>query len=223
MIALLNARQLFFTRTDTFQDDYEGSVTRGTWLRLSQNPGLAAQLREARIGFKQMVYASCWHMNNGESEAMWRLYCPTNSGVALQTTYERLDRSLPTQGVFLGKVSYVDYHDEAGATEESIPNALSALMHKRSAFAHEQEVRAVIWPAAAGLVEFLKEGEVPRREEPRRVIGVPWDINETIEHIWVCPYAEEWYKDVVKTVLQRFAPDILDRLKWSQMKGVPLY
>src|SRR5882724_5504041 len=35
------------------------------------------------------IACSCWHMNEGESDAMWRLYCQ-ESGVAIQSTVERL-------------------------------------------------------------------------------------------------------------------------------------
>jgi hypothetical protein len=66
-----------------------------------------------------------------------------------------------------------------------------------------------------------REGETP--QEPPLVHRVPWDINATVQRVYVCPYAQAWYRDVVEKVLQAFAPELVSRLEWSQMKGVPLY
>src|SRR4051794_3172724 len=93
LIALLSSRELIFPRADSFRDEFEGSVTRGVSEFWARNPISAEMMARSREEFRRMAYVSCWHMNNSESEAMWRLYCPTNAGVALQTTYERLDRS----------------------------------------------------------------------------------------------------------------------------------
>jgi hypothetical protein len=53
-------------------------------------------------------------------------------------------------------------------------------------------------------------------------MAVPWDVEQAIEHVFVSPYAPEWYRDVVAQVLERFAPGLLPRLEWSEMKGAPL-
>ena len=84
-------------------------------------------------------YVSCWHMNAGESEAMWRLYCGSSSGVALQTTYERLAASVDDDNVYIGLVRYADYDND------TIPSrtVFDPVMHKRAAFAHEREVRVL--------------------------------------------------------------------------------
>jgi hypothetical protein len=216
LIALLTSGHLVFNRVDLFDDEYEGSVTRGVYMRAAKNPHLTEQLTLLRSQIRKEWYASCWHLNNSESEAMWRLYSPRDSGVALQTTYERLDRSLPPS-IYLGEVEYVDYDDVSDATETSIPNAFEAMMQKRSAFAHEREVRALGRPE----LRMLKEGEVP--SERKRVFSVPWDAHQAIEHVYVSPYAPQWYRDVIETVLKKFAPTLVERLEWSQMKGVPLF
>jgi hypothetical protein len=59
--------------------------------------------------------------------------------------------------------------------------------------------------------------------EGHPVFRLDWNITEAIEAVWVSPYAREWYRNVVEAVLRQFAPPLLQRLKWSQMKGVPLY
>ena len=41
-------------------------------------------------GWKNRVLVNCWHMNNSESAAMWNSYSYRNSGIALQSTFQRL-------------------------------------------------------------------------------------------------------------------------------------
>ena len=37
---------------------------------------------------------NCWHMNDHESAAMWKLYLKSNEGIAVQSTYETLRDSI---------------------------------------------------------------------------------------------------------------------------------
>lgn len=60
-------------------------------------------------------------------------------------------------------------------------------------------------------------------DDETRVINVPWPARDFLERIYVSPYAEKWYRDVVVSVMERFAPDLIDRLTWSHMRGVPVY
>jgi hypothetical protein len=144
---------------------------------------------------------------------MWRLYCGAREGIALQTTYEKLDASLPA-GVFLGQITYLDYDCDTSPPRDT----LALLMRKRQAFEHEHEIRALVWPPLAP--PELGASEI---DEDTHVINVPWPAREYLERIYVSPYAEEWYRDVVVSVMERFAPDLIDRLTWSRMRGVPLY
>jgi hypothetical protein len=214
-VAVLAKRALPLVRCALLADQFEGSVTRGVYERWKSNPENAAKFAKFRPEIKRDLYVSCWRAGYDESEAMWRLYCGSREGVAFQTTYERLDASLPSD-VFLGKVTYLDY--ESG--EMPWLSALSPIMHKRAAFAHEQEVRAVIWRSAYFVAQGMQPDEFPPAEP---TLTMPWNAEEVLEHVFVSPYAEQWYRDVVADVLQRFAPTLADRLCWSRMKGVPLY
>ena len=75
-----------------------------------------------------------------------------------------------------------------------------------------------MWPPAAP--PEIVPSEI---DEDACVVNVPWPARDFLERIYVSPYAEEWYRDVVASVMQRFAPDLVDRLTWSRMRGVPLY
>jgi hypothetical protein len=210
-IWLLSTGGLAFARVDSLEDPFEGSVPPSVyeeWKR--RHPDLIAT---ARRGLRKQAFVSCWHANNTESEAMWRLYCGSHDGIALQTTYEKLDASLP-RGVFLGQVSYLDYECDTDPPRDT----LALLMRKRQAFEHEHEIRALIWPPEA-------PGEIVPRDlgEDTHVINVRWQAQDFLDRIYVSPYAEEWYRDVVVSLLQKYAAGLVDRLTWSHMRGVPLY
>jgi hypothetical protein len=208
---MLSTHALAFTRVDSLEDPFEGSVPASVYEEWkAQNGGL---IDRARSGLRRQTFVSCWHANNVESEAMWRLYCGSRDGIALQTTYEKLDASLPG-GVLLGVVKYLDY--ECDKLPPRDPLAL--LMRKRQAFEHEHEVRALIWPSES------RAGVVPKNfDADDTVINVPWDADRFLEHIYVSPYAEDWYRKVVAAVIKQFAPRLVDRLTWSHMRGVPVF
>jgi hypothetical protein len=60
---------------------------------------MAKRLTLMRKTLKRQVYISCWHANDDESEAMWVLYCGQKDGIALQTSYQRLDSVLHSASV----------------------------------------------------------------------------------------------------------------------------
>jgi hypothetical protein len=48
---------------------------------------------------------NCWHQNEFESEAMWRLYSENHKGIAIQTTFQDLVDSIDDQRIFCQKLS----------------------------------------------------------------------------------------------------------------------
>ena len=212
-IWMLATKALTFVRVDSLEDPFEGSIPPAVFEEWRANPDTSEVIEHARSGLRRQTFVSCWHANNVESEAMWRLYCGSHDGIALQTTYEKLDASLP-RWVHLGQVKYLDYEND----KEPPKDTLALLMRKRQAFEHEHEVRALIWPKTS------PPGPRPDRVgDNESVINLPWSAREHLERIYVSPYAEEWYRDVVVAVLEKFAPDLVGRLQWSHMRGVPLY
>jgi hypothetical protein len=60
---------------------------------------------------RQDTYISCWHQNDGESAAMWKLYLKIDEGIALQTSFGILHGELSRSArlIHLGRVRYCDY------------------------------------------------------------------------------------------------------------------
>jgi hypothetical protein len=160
---------------------------------------------------RSACYVSCWALSDVESEAFWRLYARDNDGVAIQTTYSKLvDVIKGDDQLYVGRVSYLDYETQWFPDG----NLFYPVMHKRLAFAHESEVR---------LVKLL--GEYLTADSPPGPPGVlaSVDLERLVDGVFVTPYAQQWYADVVKAVVVRFASALAGRVQWSQMKNAPLY
>ena len=159
----------------------------------------------------QWTFVSCWHINDVESAAMWRLYAVTSQAVALQSTYERLRGCLP-DAIFTGQIQYLDY--EAGVIPES--NTMWPFVHKRMSFSHEQELRALIQNLPVE-DDSIAVGKVnPEKGEP-----IPVELERLIEKVYVGPSAPAWYADLARKVISRHGLPI--DVVQSALDASPIY
>ena len=93
-------------------------------------------------------------------------------------------------------------------------------MHKRTAFAHEREVRAVIW----ALPDVPTSSEEIHSMIDRGALTIPNGIpvpvtpKEAIEAVYIHPYASEGYHDVVRAAVERLCPELLPRIGPSSVR-----
>lgn len=193
---------MHFTRLNMFEDPYEGVLPRPTveamraaHSRLAGDPVLAEEnLKPILSGFKDLstrIAVNCWHRNEFESDAMWRLYVGSNEGVAISTTVGRLKKSiLCEQPVFIGDVRYIDYQSDGFI----LGNFFEVCLHKRSSFVHEQEVRAVT---------FINYND------PTQSHGIDLGVrpDQLIETIHIAPTAAQWFVDLVPRLMKRLGYD----------------
>ena len=142
--ALLQKRTLHFARADNLGDPLEGSVPKPS--STSANPDdlplhLAESLRIARERAPRYHFISCWHMNEGESAAMWKLYSRSSDAVCIKTDYRSL-ASILASNCFMGKVEYIDF----SSMRVTPGNFFAPFLLKRRSFSHECEARAIIAP-----------------------------------------------------------------------------
>jgi hypothetical protein len=214
---LLKEKRLFMSRLDKLADPYEGSLTAKTiegidlFLRQHGSKDGWDDLSNRYRQNQATTYVCCWHANEQESEAMWRLYCGHGNGIAIQTTYEHLVSAIEKEyEVYIGCVKYIDYEQEWFPDA----NAFHPVMHKRLAFAHEREVRLVSSPSTF---------RAPSAEAPPESVAIHWDSSTKVERVYVDPYAPEYFFDAVQTIVDVVEPSLGSRLVWSQMKAAPLF
>jgi hypothetical protein len=215
LIDILSRKSLFLSRLDLLRDVHEGSITkvnfdaRQTQFEKKGISNLIPKIEKINKKISKSMYINCWYFDNYESEAMWKLYCPDNKGIAIQTTYRKLVESVNyDDNLFIGYVNYIDYENEWFPAE----NLFYPVMHKRKAFQYEKEIRLVKTDS-----KFLEEDT----EIPPLGISCPWDIDKYAENIYVNPYSQNWYYEVIKDILEKYNCKI--NVNWSTMKVEPYY
>ena len=216
-VSMLENRALFLPMVAKLNDPFEGSYARGNevlrplvYRHLPNRFGLTAGEIVKRL--RSFVAASCWHSNEQESAAMWKLYAKTHEAVCIQTTFRKLQGAIGT-AARVGMVRYVDY--ETDWIPES--NPLAPFLYKRKSFEHEREVRALIPPA--NLEKILKE---PQTEMKAPGEWVPFDIAQTIQSVFIAPDAPNWFLDLVKQVTTRYEHGALPVVR-SALAQTPFY
>jgi len=225
LVSLIDSRRLYFSRADKLGDPFEGS-----WPKMNV---LARQLvpievpEESRAKFAEVMTnmgeinkhwprynaINCWHMNEHESAAMWKLYLKSDEGIAIQSTYKKLKRSLiDEEKILLGVVKYIDYETASIAAD----NLLSPFVHKRKSYEHEQEVRALVikWPTGGQGFDFGSDTIVGG-------LKIKIDIETLIERIYVAPSAQDWFAELVAAVVSRYGYNF--KVEHSRLSEKPLF
>jgi hypothetical protein len=177
---------------------------------------------------RNWTYISCWHMNDHESAAMWRLYASGNEAIAIQSTFNHLHQCLqphrkPPHGEpKLGMVYYVDYSSDL--VKRNVH--LSEFFHKRKSFEHETELRAVIQDLPMIPASRNDKGEVTAWHyniEKQPISGIPFniDLDQLIEVIYVSPISPIWLLDLVKSIVNKY--NFNKEVKRSGLDSDPVY
>ncbi len=215
-VALLDTRSIHFARADVLGDSFEGATgiaerrqhwdsfyldffrrAVGTAPGRREPPSTEYVEREAArllselstIGEKdrRRSFVSCWHANTGESEALWRLYCPPPMmGIAIETKVQLLTEALGNNPqIRLGRVQYVDFRKAFAGLHDRI-------YWKRKSLSHEAEVRAVIQ-------RFDAQDEMS--------LSMPVNIEKLLLSVVPSPFAPGWFALLIKSTMNRFGVD----------------
>jgi hypothetical protein len=192
-VDLLLYKKLFMSRSDKFEDQYEGTFSEPTFeeiRKLSENnPDFLDYYKTHR----KNVVISSWHSNEYESFAMWQIFTQKSEGLAIQSTIGRLQKALALEKnyeQFIGEVNYIDYK------KEYIPfdNTFFPFLFKRKSFQYEREIRIISDLTSYELM--IDNG-----------VKIDVDINQLIEKIYIHPKSENWYKNLVIELVHRLGFD----------------
>jgi hypothetical protein len=172
------------------------------------------------------IFINSWHMNDDESDAMWKVYARDTYGAAIRTTFEKLTAcfTMTDHDIFIGAVRYIDY--EKDLIDHS--NAFNRFLYKRKAFAHEREVRAVCQPLEV-FAQMEKDWTVPDLEMQRAKevnerllqdggLAVPIDVPALVDAIVLSPASPPWLADVVRHIVSALGFDL--EVVWSDMQTI---
>lgn len=164
---------------------------------LSRIDEFPKQMEKIYFRILKSTVINCWHLNECESEAMWRLYSDNNKGIVIQTTLQDLADSIDDDRVFLSEVRYINFNDENHTPSDLNVNGHFSPLLKRESFKHEQEVRLFFQPKA----DFETLSDLNYKYKPE-LISV--DVSKLISKIYISPYAQEPYNSSVRAVCRLF-------------------
>lgn len=190
---LLISKKIFMSRSDKFEDQYEGTFSEPTFEEIKRlsidNPDFLKFYKTHR----EKVAISSWHINEYESFAMWQIFTQNSEGLAIQSTIGKLEKALEKEQTFkqyIGEVNYIDYKKEYIPFEDMF----FPFLFKRKSFQYEREVRIITDVSENNLV--LNDG-----------LKINVDINHLIEKIYIHPKSENWYKNLVIQLVKKLGFD----------------
>jgi len=208
---MLQLKQLWLTNAMFFDDKWEVMMDSSQINTIINNrpasmtaEDVLAQIKNYVTATRKATFVSCWNASEHESHALWRMYCPTSEGIAIQTTLDRLRKSVAPVSVL-----EVRYNPNA---DDDIFDPYKLAAQKRPMFAYEQEVRVV-------LVQDLDD-----QQHPDRITygtGLAWDPEAHIENIWLHPEAQHWFAETVTEIVRRLAPKLGRQVWYSKMNTTP--
>jgi hypothetical protein len=230
LISILDTSTLFFSRVDKLGDPYEGSsplalvdARKRLLAQIAEDPQYDTRpavrqeilesygnLSKTHEKFSQFMAVNCWHLNESESMAMWKLYLSSNEGVAVQTTYARLRDCfhLTDERVNIGLVGYIDYEKDSFSTV----NMDHLYVHKRKSFEYEHEIRCLIrrYPDHWTDAPLIDQG-----------VAVAVNLDVLIENIYVAPASPPWFFDIVNSTILKFGRS--QKAIMSPLSSTPKY
>ena len=180
---MLLSQQLFMSRSDKFEDQYEGTFSEPTFEEIKKIAANKPEFLDYYKSHRENVVISSWHINEYESFAMWQIFTKNNEGLAIQSTIGRLKEALQPENrieQYIGNVNYIDYK------KEYIPfdDAFFPFLFKRKSFQYEREVRIISDVSTKNI--SVNDG-----------LKINVDLSQLIEKIYIHPKSENWYKKLV--------------------------
>jgi hypothetical protein len=175
------------------------------------------------------AHASCWTAGP-ESEPMWRLYCKDDNepgqGVALRSTFGKLEASITPHDLIIGPIAYRLYHEGPAFDSDLAP-----FMHKRKGFEIEREVRVLSFNqqhySALALALTGNYGFAPVPDPPAELaeyIYLDWHPLAVADAIVISPYATEDYERRVRDAISAIdstAADLVELSVLSERRYAP--
>jgi Protein of unknown function (DUF2971) len=189
------------------------------------NNGISRKVAQTMIEqfqmYRQLVLINPWHYNEYESAAMWSLYSHENAGIAIQSTTKRLSECFNDNNediIWIGKVQYLDFSKD---WMNEWNNLFQGFVTKRKSFEYEKEIRAVTCLPDDNVSRHLlangateennvfssRERTVNPKELTDKGKYVSANLHVLVEKVYVAPYAEPWFEEVVESLLSKYDLD----------------
>lgn len=199
-LSLLTSNQLFFAQSSSFEDPFEGDYGTAAKQKIRDQYGDGQYLRDFNTFefLREHTYISCWHENQHESDAMWKLY---GNAIAVKARFSSIQKLLSwseTEIKYCGRVNYINYDTE----HVSVDSSYLPYFFKRLSFAHEKEVRFLI-----------QEHRYDWNAYPQPIAGkiAQLNINTDFEEIVLSPTMASYVSKAIESVVRQAGVSITVR------------
>lgn len=144
---------------------------------------------------REWVDVNCWHANENESMAMWKIYGGSSNSVCLVTTVQKLCSSLqPSHDelVLLAKVEYISHKEGVLKTN----HLLAPFFHKAHFYSFENEYRLLCYKPNSPLLK--------QRDISEYGTSIQVDLPKLVHEIRVASNAQPWFRDLVQSVVYKY-------------------
>lgn len=157
LLAILVNKELIFPRFDQFEDKLEGypdhyiNHFKSSYMESPFLGSYGIHKGYIETGLRKNLieiinyssYISCWHINEFESAAMWRLYCTSSDSIVIKTTVGKLKEAIAshTEMLSFGKIIYDSKYEKIKKIDKV--DLSDPLFTKRESFDHEKEFRII--------------------------------------------------------------------------------
>ena len=172
-----------------------------------------SKLKARRRALLRSAHASCWRWGEDESEAMWRIYDPCGSKVAIRSTFEKLQASIEDACTVVSEVAYIDYKARNFLRYE---HEYDPALHKRNAFLHEQEVRVLRFSED----DFKRAGADEAHRAPDHVY-IDWDPEMVVDRIVLNPRCADWSLEMVTGAIEKLSATLAKAVRSSDLAEPP--
>ena len=207
-LSMLETQSLFFSTPNNLGDPFEGAITKEFLShqdQMFQDRMINVDEKIAEIvdmvGFPDILkesakqtFINCWHINPCESEAMWKLYSNTESGIAVKTDIGSFKSSfICDEDIYIGAIQYTENNHDIPVEFERF---IERFLFKRTSFEHEKELRAI--------TRFYDGIDPVDYHKYYKGKYIKVDISMLIKDVVVYPFAPEWFIDLVKRVTDKY-------------------
>lgn len=181
-VAFVETGETSLTKVTSWEDSWEAI--------LAKIPTVDEQggVRERSYSYVEDLFGQCWSLLP-ESDALWRIYSPNKTGMVIATSVERFQLLAENyHHLHVGRVVYFDDVQDLVSKAEAMHNhPFPEALLKRSAFAHEHEVRLLMLAAHQDKVERTDRSVTLRLDPAAFLTGVTID-----------PRAPDWFVRAVE-------------------------
>lgn len=135
-LAFVETKRTHLTKVTTWDDPWEAILSK---IPVVDDRG---KTLKPSYSFHEGVFGQCWSLLH-ESDAMWRIYSTSATGLVIATTVKKFELLQGAERLYVGRVVYFADAPDLIAKARIDRSMFEPFCLKRSAYAHEQEVRVL--------------------------------------------------------------------------------